>query len=195
MPLARAGYPANNTDFLFFGGTAAAADYSKAPRFNMPRSDIASDTAALTTQVLTTVALPLSAGDLVTKIAFKSGATAAGTPTNYWFALYDTAGNLISQTADQTTTAWAADTTKDLALATPYLVGTPGVYYAGIMVKATTVPSLIVQQVPVVADYHWFTNSPNSFAWTSGSSLAGGAPTTLNAVLASQQYAPIVFLT
>jgi len=179
MPLTRAGYPANSTDFLFFGGTAAASDYAKAPRFNMPRSDSASDTAALTTQVMTTVALPLSAGDLVTKLAFKSGATAAGTPTNWWFSLYDTAGNLLSQTADQLTAAWAADTTKDLALATPYLVTVPGVYYAGIMVKATTPPTLVGITLARAAVSTGFLSTDKVLAQTSGSALTTTAPATI----------------
>jgi hypothetical protein len=45
--------------------------------------------------------------------------------------------------ADQLTAAWAADTIKTLALATAYTATATGVYYAAIMVKATTVPSLI----------------------------------------------------
>ena len=177
MPLGRGGYPANSTDYLFFGTTPA--DASKAPRFNQQRIDVASDTAALTTQVMTMVALPLNAGDLITKLAFKSGATAAGTPTNYWFALYDTAGALISQTADQASTAWAADTTKDLALATPYLVPTPGVYYAGIMVKATTVPSLVGCTLARAAVSTGFLSTDKVLSQTSGSGLTTTAPATI----------------
>jgi len=113
-------------------------------RKNLRRQDLQSDCAALTTQVITSVALPLEAGDLVTNLTFKSGSTAAGTPTNWWFALYDTAATpaLIAQTADQTSTAWAADTAKTVALATAYRVPATGVYRAAIMVKATTPPTL-----------------------------------------------------
>ncbi len=181
MPLLRGGYPPNDPNYLLRG--ALPADASKAARANMGRL-IASDTAALTTQVLTTVALPLNAGDLVTKLAFKSGATQAGTPTNYWFALYDTAGALIAQTADQTTTAWAADTTKDLALSTPYLVTKPGVYYAGIMVKASTVPSLVGVTLARAALSTGFLSTDVVLSQTSGTGLTDTAPSTIGTVTA-----------
>ena len=181
MPLLRGGYPPNDPNYLLRG--ALPADASKAARANMGRL-IASDTAALTTQVLTTVALPLNAGDLVTKLAFKSGATAAGTPTNYWFALYDTAGALIAQTADQTTTAWAADTTKDLALSTPYLVTKPGVYYAGIMVKASTPPSLVGVTLARAALSAGFLSTDVVLSQTSGTGLTDTAPATIGTVTA-----------
>ena len=181
MPLLRGGYPPNDPNYLLRG--ALPADASKAARANMGRL-IASDTAALTTQVLTTVALPLNAGDLVTKLAFKSGATAAGTPTNYWFALYDTAGALIAQTADQTTTAWAADTTKDLALSTPYLVTKPGVYYAGIMVKASTPPSLVGVTLARAALSTGFLSTDVVLSQTSGTGLTDTAPATIGTVTA-----------
>ena len=181
MPLLRGGYPPNDPNYLLRG--ALPADASKAARANMGRL-IASDTAALTTQVLTTVALPLNAGDLVTKLAFKSGATQAGTPTNYWFALYDTAGALIAQTADQTTTAWAADTTKDLALSTPYLVTKPGVYYAGIMVKASTPPSLVGVTLARAALSTGFLSTDVVLSQTSGTGLTDTAPATIGTVTA-----------
>ena len=53
----------------------------------MRQLDIIPDLAALTTQVMTSVVLPLQTGALVTNLTFISGATAAGTPTNWWFAL------------------------------------------------------------------------------------------------------------
>ena len=181
MSLLRGGYPPNDPTYLLRGSTPA--DTSKAPRANMGRL-IGSDTAALTTQVLTTVALPLNAGDLVTKLVFKSGATATGTPTNYWFALYDTAGALIAQTADQTSTAWAADTTKDLALSTPYLVTKPGVYYAGIMVKASTVPSLVGVTLARAALSTGFLSTDVVLSQTSGTGLTDTAPSTIGTVTA-----------
>jgi hypothetical protein len=178
MPLAKGGYPITSTDFLFFGASVAA-DTARAPRFNMPRTDVSSDTAALTTQVLTTVALPLCAGDVVTKLAFKSGATAAVVPANWWFALYDTAGNLLSQTADQLTAAWALDTVKDLALVTPYTAPAPGVYYAGVMVKATTPPSLIGVTLGRAGASAGFLASDKVLSQTSGSGLTTTAPATI----------------
>jgi hypothetical protein len=77
-----------------------------AKRSNLDRRYLVTNTAALTTQVMTSVAIPLEVGDVVTNLTFLSGATAAGTPTNWWFALYDTSATpaLIAQSADQLTT-------------------------------------------------------------------------------------------
>lgn len=100
------------------------------------------DCAALTTQVMTLVAVPCYQGAVVTNISFKSHTTAAGTPTNWWFALYDPNFNLIAQSADQGAAAWGTFTAKTLALTAPYTIPAAGVYYAAIMVKATTPPSL-----------------------------------------------------
>lgn len=145
--------------------------------------------AALTTQVMTSVAVPLFAGDVITNIAFRSGATAAGTPTNWWFALYDNSATpaLIAQSADQTSGAWAANTTKTLAItlpaagfAVPFKVQTSGIYYAAIMVKATTVPSLVSQTLfDTTIGGTGLVSGQKALAWTSGSSLTATAPSTI----------------
>ena len=84
----------------------------------------------------------LQAGTLVSNITLASATTAAGTPTNYFFALYDASRNLLAQSANQTTTAWAANTVKTLAMTTPYRVPTSGPYYIGYMMTATTVATI-----------------------------------------------------
>jgi hypothetical protein len=109
---------------------------------NIERPVALANTAALTTSVMCSVALPLPAGKVIANLTFITATTAAGTPTNYWFALYSPAGALLRQTADQESAAWAANTVKTLALSSPYTVPTTGVYYASIMVNATTVPTL-----------------------------------------------------
>ena len=165
-------------------------------RANMPRIgqyDSASDSGhvALTTQVMTSVPVFLAAGEVVTNISAVSGATAAGTPTNWWFALYDTQSTpaLIAQTADQTSTAWAANTTKTVALSAAYTVPKTGVYWVGIMVKATTVPTLLGC---VVAP--GILTGERNLAQTSGSSLTATAPSTI-ATPTAAQFAPYVLLT
>lgn len=84
----------------------------------------------------------LKAGTLVSNITIASATTAAGTPTNYFFALYDINRNLLAQSANQTTTAWAANTVKTLPMTTSYRVPTSGPYYIGYMMTATTVATL-----------------------------------------------------
>jgi len=84
----------------------------------------------------------LTAGMTVSNITIASATTAAGTPTNYFFALYDVNRNLLAQSANQTTTAWAANTVKTLAMTTPYRVPSSGPYYIGYFMTATTVATL-----------------------------------------------------
>lgn len=84
-------------------------------------------------------AIYLKAGTLVSNITVSSATTAAGTPTNYFAALYDGSRNLRAASANQTTTAWAANTVKTLAMTTPYRVPTSGLYYIGFFMTATTV--------------------------------------------------------
>lgn len=165
-------------------------------RSNLSRQglyDSAGDTGnvALTTQVMTSVPVYLVGGEVVTNLTFYSGATAAGTPTNWWFALYDTASTpaLIAQTADQLTAAWAAFTKKTLALSAAYTVPKTGVYWAAIHVKATTVPTLLGTLVlpPIVT-------GERNLAQTSGSALTTTAPATI-ATPTVANFAPAVVLT
>lgn len=149
-------------------------------RANLSRSECGGNLAALTTQVMTSVALYLEAGDVVTNLTFCSATTAAGTPTNWWFALYSTAATpaLLAQTADQASAAWAANTAKTVALATPYTVPATGIYYAAVMVKATTPPTLLGASLNVNASAAVVTGQ-KVLASTSGSSLTDTAPATI----------------
>jgi hypothetical protein len=97
------------------------------------------------------------AGQVVNKIAFWSGTTALVTGTHQWFALYDANLNALCATSDDTNVAWAAAAEKSLTVdfqyfagawhgvagtADPFTIPASGVYYVGIMVAATTVPTL-----------------------------------------------------
>lgn len=166
-------YPVKYLEWLLNGAPTGLR------RQNIRRHDAISDTAALTTAVMTSVALPLEQGDVVTSLTFKSGATAAGTPTHWWFALYDPSGNLLAQTADQTSTAWAADTTKTLALASQVNITAPGVYYAAVCVVATTPPSLAGVTLGRAAMSTGIFAADKVLAQTSGSALVGTAPATI----------------
>lgn len=174
MPLVHGHYTIANPEWLLDGSPAGMF------RKNMPRALAGGNLAALTTQVMTSTAIYLEAGDAVTNLTFVSGATGAGTPTNYWFALYDASATpaLLAQTADQLTAAWAADTAKTLPLATVQTVATSGVYYAAVMVKATTPPTLIgcaghADSAAAVV------TGQKVLARTSGSSLVATAPATI----------------
>ena len=150
-------------------------------RTNMRRVQVGSNLAALTTQVMLSSAIYLYEGDVVTNLTYLSGGTAAGTPTNYWYALYSNAATpaLLAQTADQTSTAWAANTAITLALAAPYTVTASGVYYAAIMVKATTVPTLAGATLENAAAGGAVIATQKILAQTSGSALTTTAPGTI----------------
>src|SRR5512144_1348707 len=169
--------PGPDIEYWLNGGTSAI-------RTNLRRQDIPAtngNVAALTTQVMTSVALYLERGDTVTNLTFVSATTAAGTPTNWLFALYSNAATpaLIAQTADQTNTAWAANTAKTLALSTPYKIVNTGIYYAAIMVKATTVPTLAGVTLHNAVEAGALVTGQKVLAQTSGSSLTDTAPATI----------------
>ena len=189
------GYVRNVRDLLVHHNAGAPSSADTFFRRNMDRlylQDSADGAAVpLTTQVMTSTPVYLEAGETVTNLSFVSGATAAGTPTNYWFALYSNASTpaLLAQTADQTSTAWAANTVMTVALATAQTISTTGIYWAAIMVKATTVPSLI----GCIAARKIATGERN-LAQTSGSSLTATAPATI-ASPTQVNFVPYVLIT
>lgn len=177
MPLVRGRYPVSNPAWLLGGSPSGVY------RENLPlgRLQTVSNLSALTTQVMLSAAIALEAGDVVTSLTFLSGATAAGTPTNWWFALYDDSATpaLLRQTADQTTGAWGANTAKTVALASAYLVPRSGIYYAALMVKATTVPTIAGVALEHAAAAGAVVTGQKVLAQTSGSSLTDTAPATI----------------
>ncbi|HEX3786092.1 MAG TPA: glycosyl hydrolase family 28-related protein [Pseudonocardiaceae bacterium] len=97
---------------------------------------------------LQAIVLPASA--VVGHLAFATGGTAAGTPTHWWYGLLDSNRNLLAVTADQTTTAFAANTLSSLPIATiasgsatSFTTTYTGLYYVGLMMTATTMPNFI----------------------------------------------------
>lgn len=174
MPLTNGRYASKNPQWMLSGQPSGTS------RSNLDRVLCVSDFASLTTQVMQSAALYLQAGDLVTNLTFKSGSTAAGTPTNWWFALYDDSATpaLLAQSADQTTGAWAANTAKTLALSAPVTIARSGIYYAALMVKATTPPSLLGAGT-VAGAASGFVAGDLVLAQNSGASLTATAPATI----------------
>jgi hypothetical protein len=153
--------------------------------------------AALSTGVMTSVSIKLLAGTNVTKMSFASATTAAGTPTHWGFALYDTQATpaKVASSADQLTAAWAANTIKTLNMATPYVVQKSGWYWASIWVTATTVPTLL--SAPAMTAGLLNTIGLNTgdvaLAVTSGSGLTTAAPATI-ATPATSLVVPIAWV-
>ena len=127
--------PLNMFDSAFFVTGCKAETF---PRKLVPEVN----TSALSTGRLSLEAIALRQGDVLSSISFWSATTAAGTPTNQIFGIYNANLNLVANTSNDTTTAWAANTRKTLNLTSQYTVPSTGLYYLGIMVTATTVPTL-----------------------------------------------------
>lgn len=165
--------PYTDPEYLLNGGNVR--------RSSLPRHMADTDLGALTTQVMLSAAIVLQKDDLVTSLTFRSGGTPAGTPTNWWFALYSAAATpaLLGQTADQTSTAWAADEEKTVALAVPQRIAAAGVYYASIMMKATTPISVAGHAVDHAELSTGILTGQKLLAATSGSALTDTAPATI----------------
>lgn len=101
------------------------------------------NSAILTLGKETVSLLRLEAGTRISRIAFWSGTTAAGTPTNQWFTIRNSGRTLLTITADDLTNPWAANSEKILNLASVYVVPYSGYFYLGVMVAGTTAPSLM----------------------------------------------------
>lgn len=168
-----------NRDYLLQGAPATSATYAE----NMRRTEVSAATCVIgATGIMTSFAMPLQAGDIVTNITFRSGTTAANGPTAWWFALYSSAATpaLMAQTADQTTTAWAASTTKTLALATAQQITVSGTYYVAVaMASSSAQPTLSGMILPHLDFATGLLTTEKALAQTSGSALTTTAPATI----------------
>ena len=150
---------------------------------NAPTQDVA---AALTSGTLLLAKVRLNRGDTVSRIAFYTGATAGATMTHWWVALYSwaSAPSLLASSADQAAGAIAANSVIDLPLSAPYTVptGSTGAtqFYVGLLVAATTVPSLVCQVRTTAAT----NNEAHPTAATSTTGLLGTPPATAAAPVA-----------
>jgi hypothetical protein len=177
----RAGAPVwapDQGDQYYYNGQSATI------RANMPRTNAIQSAVLGTTGTMTSYAILLYAGDVVTNITFRTSSTAAGTPTAYWFALYDASATpaLMAQTADQGSAAWAAATVKTLALSSPQTIPTTGVYRVALGMAASTMPTLI-GAVMAAGTSGPLVGSQASLAVSSGSGLTTTAPSTVTGAI------------
>lgn len=100
------------------------------------------NTAALSSGRLQLAAIWLPAGITISNISFWSATTALATGTNQLFGLFDSSYNLLRSTTNDTSTAWAANSRKNLSLTSTFTTTYSGLHYIGCMVAATTVPTL-----------------------------------------------------
>lgn len=123
----------------------------------------------------------LLAGTTITAISFISGSTALVTGTHQWFALYDSSRNLLRQTTNDTSTAWAANATKTLNLTSTYPIASTGMYYIGINVTATTPPTIVAASIGGAGA----SSEPPILGGPSTAGLTGTAPNPAAAISAS----------
>jgi hypothetical protein len=115
----------------------------------MPRYLVENNAGLLSSQRVSMVAIDIPSNVTVTSITFVSGTTALGTGTHQYFGLYDNNLNLLRATNDDTSTAWAASTAKTLNLTSTFTTTYNGVHYLAILVVATTVPTIISENISV----------------------------------------------
>lgn len=128
----------------------------------------------LTSGQLRLFSIPLPSGFVLTKMGWVSGTTAMAGPTNYWACLLDPALRVLATSADLLAAPWGANSAKNFSFASHTLKRAPGTYYAGIVVNATTPPSLLgTQDATVVAAAQVQILSGNSSA---GLSTPAGLP-------------------
>jgi hypothetical protein len=105
-----------------------------------PRSAFGNN-AAMVSGTIYYFGIPLLAGDMVTNITI--AVSVAGTVmTLSKVGLYDSAGNRLALSADQGTN-WQSSSQKTIAMITPFVVITSGLYYVAAIAIGTTQPGLV----------------------------------------------------
>lgn len=141
----RGGFRRNVGDVLAYENAGLPASPDTMYRATLSRfmCESAAGIALATTGKLTLARITLQAGDRVTSLGFVSGTTAGVTMTAWWLALFTKAGALLAQTPDQTNGAIAASAIKSVALATPLDIKESDEYEIGLMIAATTLPTVL----------------------------------------------------
>ena len=161
--------PVLNRRYLISGALAETFDRNLCDEVN---------TSVLSSGRLSGQAIWLEAGMTISSISFCSATTAAGTPTNQLFGLFDSSRNLLMSSVNNTTTAWAANSIKTLALTSTFTTTYSGLHYLGIMVTATTVPTLKGNTAKVGGQLQ---AAAPSMGGTSNTGLTTALPATANA--------------
>jgi len=111
------------------------------------RDQLIGTSLSITAGTLYLGAVRVRLGVSIATMGFMTGFVPATTPTNWWLAIYDTALNLLNQTADQLTAALAANTVYEIALTSAYAPTADTTVYFGLMIAAGVAPSIARAQV------------------------------------------------
>lgn len=196
------GYAQSNPLRALLGQLANTAQGNLAARSNIEWGiGNPSDGALAGTGVSAAVPIPVDYGQIITKVSILVGATAEGTGTHAFMALYSGIATpaLMAQSADDTgAAAAAASAIYTRTLATAQLI-TPtnapnGFIYASVCFTAGTVPTCLAVATPTAVGYQWTTNGPLFLSATHGSAQGATAAATITTP-AAKAVAPVVILT
>lgn len=156
---------------------------------NFPRADINVDGVIGATTLLTCSRIAVYPGDTITSISVITGATAGGTGTHNYFALYSdiTVPALLVQSVDTPIVTPAANTVITNTLATPFTVpaGTNSLW-VGFLFTGGTVPTLMGKTIGTVAAQMTALNSltgvTNGLAVTATGAAGATAPATMASI-------------
>lgn len=122
-------------------------------------------------------AIWLPAGITISSISLWSATTAGASLTNQLFGLFGNNRNLLRSSVNDTSTAWSANSKKTLALTSAFTTTYSGLYYIGVMVTATTVPTLKGNTAKTDGSLN---NAAPSMGGTSNTGLTTALPGTAN---------------
>lgn len=139
------------------------------------------NTSAITSQTLLLTHLPLYPGDKVSNLSWYASSTGLSGASNQWAALFDPSRNQIAISADGTSGTWSASTEKTFAMTTAYTASLPAIHYAGLLINATGVPTLVASSNGVVDTQTPALHGNSTASLTTPSSC----PTTAGSITAS----------
>jgi hypothetical protein len=202
-------YPQVNSEWAITGQQTNVAQSDIPSRSNVEwlgLSGAIATTTLVATGVGAAVAVPVDQETVISKVTMYVTATAAGTPTHAFAALY--AGTPVaappliagSASTDSTTAAIAANAAFSFTI--PPTLITPanapaGFIYVSISITATTVPTVVTVPGPTIGAWGTMvppTTAPLFFSATHGSALAGTAAATIVSPSNVSQ-APLLVLT
>lgn len=100
---------------------------------------VSSSSSQAVSQTIYYCLIGLLKGDVVTNLHIGTVTQSTGATTNAYMALYDTSGNRLAVSTDQTTGLDSVGM-KTVAMSTPYTVTTSGAYYVAVLVNNSGTP-------------------------------------------------------
>lgn len=102
-------------------------------------------TISVTSGTLKLVAIELPAGVPISSITFLSGTTALSGTSHAWAALFDASRVPLRQSTDDPAATWGTNAEKTFTLSSAFTTTYSGLYYLGVLIAATTPPTLAGQ--------------------------------------------------